>query len=114
VKERTTIKELNRCTEQTDRLGVKSSKLVEKEGKIQTAERLEQFAIKSYLLGDLPIDQYKFLLDLTFPFTKLDLRKLAKDLERQDFINQIEGVKERVFVLGHNLKDWIRSKKPRG
>lgn len=63
----------------------------EKEAKeikrMESANRLERLATKAYLEGQITAKDYQLLNELTFPITKIDLRKLAQDVNR---IRQME------------------------
>lgn len=47
---------------------------------ITKAQEKERAATVEYLEGRMTLDDYKQLLESTFPVTKLDLRKLASEL----------------------------------
>jgi len=47
----------------------------------EAAFKQEQVATVDYLEGRMSLDEYQQLLQTTFPLTKLDLRKLASELE---------------------------------
>jgi hypothetical protein len=50
--------------------------------RMESANRLERLATKAYLEGQITLRDYQLLNELTFPITKLDLRKLAQNVGR--------------------------------
>jgi hypothetical protein len=52
----------------------------EQMAKLENALRLEEQATVDYLTGKISLEQYNQVLETTFPITKIDLRKLASEL----------------------------------